>query len=198
MSSFSVRNYVQAERFGFLFCIFLFFLKRWKIDFNRNIFGKWLDQNVPHRFYKCHTLQSVNSAELRTMLEPLGITVRVKWPQKPCPALWGLLDLSFVPASSLRHYRDYPDFLLMSEVYPWSLDQTRFSMTTLEVLRVLCWKELKLQKCFGQVNKPALSRCHRWFKMSGPVSFPKFFLFPSTYVPKGPEILIQTQERPLF
>lgn len=74
----------------------------------------------------------------------------------PCPA--GTPRLCFVPASSLRHYKDDPDFLLMSEGCPWSLDQIRSSMTILEELRALCLKELKLQECFAQVNEPTLDR----------------------------------------
>ena len=102
-----------------------------------------------------------------------------------CPP--GTPRLCFVPASSLRHYKDDPDFLLMSEGCPWSLDQTRSSMTTLEVLRAQCWKELKLQECFGQVNGPIWNR-HCDYKCLIPFLSPgSFSPFPHMF-PKGQNI----------
>lgn len=151
----------------------------------------WLDQNVPLRLYKCHPLRPINSAELLAIPGLLGVTVRLKWPQQAMACPPGTPRLCFIPASSLRHYKDDPNFLLMSEGCPWSLDQIRFSITILEELReprrTLCWKELKLQECFAQVNEPTLNRHGKWLQMPDPISFPRFFLSPPTHVPKGPE-----------
>lgn len=161
----------------------------------------WLDQNVKILGCTNATPSANKQAELLAIPGLLGVTVRLKWPQQAILGPPGTPRLCFIPASSLRHYKDDPNFLLMSEG-PWSLDQIRFSITILEELReprrTLCWKELKLQECFAQVNEPTLNRHGKCdYKCLIPFLFPRFFLSSHT-CPQGARVLTWTQERPLF
>lgn len=181
MSSFSVRNYAQAERRLFWNWKHLNVLHSFWKSKNKTFFLSYWEagQNMPHRYAKCDHLQPINNAELWTI--PMSH--------------WGLQSEVSDPRRYVLPYRDcetcpLPQLLLSDireiiQISYWYLKavlgiqvKVGFLWPLYKYLELhLCWKELKLQELFRYINNAAMNRNHRWLKMHIPISFPTFPLF---------------------